>query len=172
MIPREGKILIRAAEQEDFLNIAAVNRAAFGRGDEAELVDRLRRDGEDVIELVALERGEISGHIMFSRLPVVSPDKTLDTAALAPMAVRPDRQKRGIGAALVNAGIEACRDRHIPAIVVLGHPEYYPRFGFSAEAAAHLKSPFTGPAFMALELMPGALALDGAEVRYPPAFGL
>jgi putative acetyltransferase len=92
-------------------------------------------------------------------------------AGLAPVAVSPAEQSRGVGAALCRAGIEAVRALGADAVVVLGHPAYYPRFGFSAEAAKPLASPYAGsPAFMALALKPGALA-STRRVDYPAAFG-
>jgi len=113
----------------------------------------------------------VVGHVLFSALPVTTEAGTLPAAALAPLAVRPDRQRRGVGSALVRRGIGACRERGLGAVVVLGHPGYYPRFGFSP-AAGRLRDPFSaGDAFMALELVPGALAAPGVA-RYAPAFGL
>jgi putative acetyltransferase len=167
-------LLIRPERPEDLPQIHEVNRLAFGQADEALLVDRLRTEGDALISLVAEGKdGRLDGHILFSPLPITRPDgSTLTAAALAPVAVRPDCQNRGIGGALIRAGIEACREVSLDAIVVLGHPDYYPRFGFSAERARNLEAPFSGPPFMALELRPGCL--DGAKgkVRYARAFGL
>ena len=87
------------------------------------------------------------------------------------MAVAPGRQRSGIGSALVRAGLDQARRQHWQAVIVLGHPHFYPRFGFSAAVAAHFEAPFRGEAFMALELAPGALAGRG-RVTYPVAFGL
>ncbi|MDX1485599.1 MAG: N-acetyltransferase, partial [Alphaproteobacteria bacterium] len=150
-----------------------LNRAAFGGEEEAQLVDRLRRAGLVIAALVAAEDGEVVGHILLSDLWVeTDTGGVVRTAALAPMAVAPDRQRRGIGSRLVDAGLQACRDAGIELVVVLGHPGYYPRFGFSAARARHLRAPFSGPAFMALELTPGVLDGVRATVRYPDAFGL
>ena len=126
-----------------------------------------------LVELVAVTaRDVVVGHILFSHLPIqTAGGAILHAAALAPMAVLPAHQRAGIGAALVRAGLEACAEGDARAVVVLGHPDYYPRFGFSAEAARALQAPFSGPAFMALELLPGALRGGGA-VRYARAFGL
>ncbi len=156
-------MIVRAATPADHAAIRAVNRDAFGRDDEADLVDQLRADGDSLVELVAVD-DEIVGHILFSAMAVGD----ITAAALAPMAVRTTQQRRGVGTALVEAGLAACR---VPAVIVLGHPNYYPRFGFSAALAEKLKAPFSGPAFMALEFTPGALK-PGAQARYAKAFGI
>lgn len=159
--------MIRLATVADQFAIHQLVAAAFGQEDEARLVDRLRVDGDALAELVADDGGAIVGHTMFTRLGIGA----VTGAALAPLAVAPARQRRGIGGALIRAGIERCRALGVPAIVVLGHADYYPRFGFSAALAARLDSPFAGPSFMAIELVPGALAA-GAKVRYAPAFAI
>jgi putative acetyltransferase len=153
--------------------IRAVNRLAFGRDDEADLVDRLRADGDAIVSMVAVERGAVVGHILFSRL-ALDDDATsaIRAAALAPMAVHPDRQRQGIGGALIEQGLALCRMRGVEAVIVLGHPDYYPRFGFSADKAKGLRAPFPGDAFMALELVPGVLEGRSPQVRYAAAFGL
>lgn len=165
-------MIIRPADYADHEAIHAVVAAAFAQDDEADLVERLRDDDDALVELVTeCDAGEIVGHIFFSPLAIVRANDQLTAAALAPLAVKPGVQKSGIGAALMRDGIEACRAAGVPAIVVLGHPSYYPRFGFSAEAAAPLSAPFSGPSFMALEFRPGILK-DGGIVRYAPAFGV
>jgi putative acetyltransferase len=165
-------VTIRRRRPADDDAIRRLNDAAFGGPGESKLISDLRAAGLAVIELVAVAHDEVAGHILFSELSVLSDGRPVDALALAPMAVRPDRQRAGIGAALVRAGLEAARRGNWRAVIVLGHPSYYPRFGFSAERARHLKAPFRGDAFMALEFEPGAL--DGAEVSvvYPPAFGV
>jgi putative acetyltransferase len=167
-------VSVREERPEDREAVREINRSAFGRGDEARLVEALGAEGSVVVSLVATagEGGPVVGHILFTRLPIATAAGTVEAAALAPMAVRPEVQRRGVGSALVRRGIEACRERGLSAIVVLGHPGYYPRFGFSARAARLLRDPFAaGDAFMALELAPGALAAPGAP-RYATAFGL
>jgi putative acetyltransferase len=163
-------VTIRQRLPADDDAILRLNDAAFGGTFESKLIADLRTARLAVIELVALAHDDIAGHILFSELAVQSDGRPVDTLALAPIAVRPDRQRAGIGTALVRAGLEAARSGKWRAVIVLGHPSYYPRFGFSAERARHLKAPFRGDAFMALEFVPGAL--DGAEVSvvYPPAF--
>ena len=159
--------MIRPAAPGDHAAIRAVEEAAFGQPDEAELVDRLRADVDALVELVAEDGGEVVGHILFSPM---RNEAGLSVAALAPVAVAPARQRGGVGGALVRAGLEACRAAGVDLVVVLGHADYYPRFGFSAQAAEALTAPFSGPHFMALELTPGALR--PMTVRYAPAFGL
>jgi putative acetyltransferase len=90
---------------------------------------------------------------------------------LAPLAVVPSHQRRGIGSLLVGEGLRACAEAGHRIVVVVGHPDFYPRFGFSAKLAERLKSPCSGPAFMTMELVAGALEDVEGEVRYPPPFG-
>ncbi len=165
-------IEIREERLTDRPGVRAVNRLAFGRSDEIHLIDRLWADGEVIASLVAADGHEVVGHILFSHLAVETDLRTIAAAALAPMAVRPDRQRQRIGSRLVEAGIESCRRRDIEAIIVVGHADFYPRFAFSAITAERLRAPFSGPAFMAMELKPAVLTVKSATVRYPPAFGL
>lgn len=159
--------MIRHVTSADHAAIREVVAAAFGQPDEAELVERLRAAGDVVFELVDVEAGEIVGHILYSRLWA---DSVHLYAALAPLSVRPDRQRCGVGQRLTRASIETAKEFGAAALIVLGHPEYYPKFGFSPEATANLKAPYSGsPAFMALELDPGALA-EPILVAYPEAF--
>lgn len=165
-------LIVREETPADVLGIDEVNRLAFGGVEESLLIHRLRADCSVIVSLVALIEGAVAGHIMFSNLPIRTDRRSLQGAALAPMAVRPEFQKRGIGARLVREGIEACRTRGVDVIVVLGHPTYYPRFGFSAQTARNLVAPFSGEAFMALELRSGALKNEIGTVTYAPAFGI
>lgn len=161
-------MIVRPATPADHAAIREVVTGAFHQRDEADLVDRLRADGDGLVELVAEHDGEVVGHILFS--PMAS-DPPANIAALAPVAVKPGLQRGGIGVALNEAGLEACRAKGVEAVIVLGHPTYYPRFGFSAELARSVSAPFSGPAFMALELTPGVLQTP-RTVRYAKAFGL
>jgi len=163
--------MIRPERPDDFDVIRELNRAAFNGDDEARLVDRLRSDGLVVASLVAEHAGELIGHICFSELPIRTANGSIAAVSLAPMAVRPGRQRTGVGSRLVRAGLEACRATHA-AVLVLGHADYYPRFGFSAELARRIASPFSGPSWMVLELKPGALAGIEGSVQYPAAFGI
>jgi putative acetyltransferase len=163
-------LVIRPETSEVRDAIREVNRLAFGGNDEARLVDALRDGGYVQVSLVAEENARVVGHILFSRLPVMTAEGTVEALALAPMAVIPTHQRQGIGSMLVREGLRACTEAGHQIVVVVGHPEFYPRFGFSAERAERLKSPFSGPAHMALELMPGVMDGIEGDVRYPPPF--
>jgi putative acetyltransferase len=159
--------MVRPARPADYPAIHAVESAAFGQPGEAGMVEAARAEGAVLVELVAEAEGEIVGHILFTRMTVTPPRFF---AGLAPVAVSPAMQGRGLGDALCRAGLEALRGMGCEAVVVLGHPDYYPRFGFSANAARQLASPYAGnPAFMAMELTPDALA-EPLKVDYPAAF--
>jgi putative acetyltransferase len=163
--------MIRAAQAGDHAGVRAVLIAAFPTPEEADLVERLRADGDVPVELVAEENGPVIGHVFLSNLVIERPDGQLHAAALAPVSVMPARQGSGVGSALIRTGIDQCKALGLKAILVVGHPSYYPRFGFSHAAAESLDAPFSGPAFMALELEPGALRAGG-RVRYAKAFGV
>ena len=159
--------MIRYARPADHAAIEAVVTAAFGQPDEARLVERLRADEDVMFELVADQSGELVGHILFRRLWA---DRAELYAALAPLAVRPGLQRTGLGSALTRAGLDCCREFGAHGVLVLGHPAYYPRFGFSVEAAADVRSPYAGsPAFMALALEEGAFDKP-MTVAYADAF--
>ncbi len=163
-------ILIRPEVPEDADAIARVHREAFNSEAEPRLVAALRDGGFARVSLVADVAGSVVGHILFSDLQIVEPRRATPALALAPMAVLSAHQRGGIGSRLVRAGLEAGRAAGHRIVIVLGHPDYYPRFGFSARLAQPLDSPYAGPAFMALELAPGALATVRGKVEYPPPF--
>ena len=163
--------MIRSAQLSDHATIRTVIRHAFEQTDEANLVERLRADGDALVELVAASDIAIQGHILYSPLAIVRGGETLRAAALAPVSVLPAFQKIGLGGELIRAGNARCKALGCIAVVVLGHAEYYPRFGFSAALAESLQAPFSGPHFMALEFEPGALAAGG-KVEYAKAFGI
>ena len=160
---------VRPERPSDRDAVRRVNEAAFGRSDEADLVDRLRQSEPRYLGLVADVGGEVVGHILFTSITL---DAGVDVRGLAPMAVLPDRQRSGVGSALVRAGLSACRDDGAEAVVVLGYPAYYPRFGFRPASAFGITSEYDVPdeAFMALELADGALGGASGVVRYSPAF--
>jgi putative acetyltransferase len=160
------------AEREEWLAVHSINEAAFGRPDEANLVDSLRSEGVILASVVAELEKRIVGHILFSRMSIETAVGSIPAAALAPMAVLPELQRQGIGGRLIRHGLDLLRRRGEHIVIVLGHPDYYPRFGFSSGMARSLESPFPPDAFMALELSPGALDGIRGKVRYPTAFGL
>ena len=163
-------MLVRRETTRDHIGIADVQRKAFGREAEGRIVDRLRQGCLVVVSLVADDDKALVGHILFSRLPIHANGRVINALALAPLAVLPARQRQGIGSMLVRDGLENCRSAGERIVIVLGDPKYYSRFGFSAELTRNLRSPFSGDAFMALELVPGALTGVTGEVRYPAAF--
>ena len=173
-------IFVRAETEADVPAVRQLNELAFGRPQEAALVDALRAAAHPHVSLVAVEDGEVVGHIFFSPVSI-EPDEPVSTNAaaagmalgLAPMAVLPDQQNRGIGSQLVREGLRACRSLGCEVVVVLGHPGYYPRFGFVTASRKGLRCEYDVPdeVFMATELSPGALAGVRGLVKYHPAFG-
>jgi putative acetyltransferase len=164
---------IRAEEQSDWTAVGAVHEAAFRRPQEARLVEALRASGQARISLVAVADGAVVGHVLFS--PVAASGLAANACVgLAPLAVLPAHQRRGIGGALANAGLEACRRAGFAAAVVLGDPAYYRRFGFVSARQFGLSSEYDAPddAFMALELRAGGLAGAKGPCRYADEFRL
>jgi putative acetyltransferase len=162
---------IRLEWPEDILGIRHVNQTAFGAAAEADLVDALRQQAHPIVSLVAIDGEAVVGHILFS--PMTPPSQAgLQIMGLAPMAVLPSRQRQGIGSALVRTGIDECRRLGFGAIVVLGHAEYYPRFGFVPASTFGVRSEYDVPddVFLALELIPDALRGRAGTIRYHPAF--
>ena len=166
---------VRPETAEDYDAIREVNALAFGREVEARLVENLRRlpDFIPELSLVGIEAGRVVGHILFSPMTIETKDGAVPALALAVLAVRPELQNQGVGSQLVRDGLERCRILRHRIVVVVGHPAYYPRFGFSPARAQGLEAPFPVPdeAFLALELVPGALDGVAGMVKYPPPFG-
>ena len=168
-------VCIRMEDAEDAAElraIRAVNEAAFGEAAEADLVDQLRSDGSALISLVAESEASIIGHVLFSRMHINTASRPIPAVALAPVAVLPQYQRNGVGGRLITHGLELLRARGERIVIVLGHPAYYPRFGFSTEKAALLEAPFPREAFLAMELVDGALQGVQGPVLYPPPFGV
>jgi putative acetyltransferase len=145
---------------------------SFGQVAEAQLVTNLCNDGDALISVVAVddEDNNIVGHILFSDTPVGTTRNLLRGAAMAPLSVAKTHQGQGIGGGLVMQGLRECRDKGIQVVVVLGAPDYYSRFGFSADIAKDLESPYEGEFFQALEIEPGILNGISGKVLYPNAF--
>jgi len=163
---------VRSEKPEDIEAIRKVNIAAFGRESEANLVDQLR-NVTSTFSFVAVESDQIVGHIFFS--PVVIQGECADNLpllGLAPVAVIPDYQRQGIGTLLIEYGLENCAQFGCKAVVVLGSPEYYPRFGFIRAKEKGLRCEYTVPdeAFMVLELESGALHGCVGTVKYHSEF--
>ena len=165
-------IRLENGEPEERATIYAIHSAAFGRSDEADLVASLRDEGVVLVSLVAELDRCIVGHILFTRMFIETTGEPVPAVALAPLAVLPTHQRRGIGTSLIRQGLDLLRRRGERIVIVLGHPDYYPRFGFSRQKASSLESPFPPAAYMALELTPGALDGIRGKVKYPAAFGL
>jgi putative acetyltransferase len=164
-------VTIRSETPRDVEAIRRVNRAAFATRFEADLVDALRAQAHPLVSLVADEGGEAVGHILFSPVALTN-GAGVNLMGLAPMAVLPALQRRGVGSALVRAGLEACAHLGCAAVVVLGHREFYPRFGFVPASRFGIVSEYDVPddVFMAIELVPGSLIGRSGTIRYHPAF--
>ena len=164
---------VRSETEADIQAIHRINELAFEQPAEAKLVDSLREVASPFISLVAVDHDRVVGHICFTPVTVERSDGTIETiAGLAPMAVTPELQKRGVGSRLITAGLDACRRAGFTAVVVLGHPNYYPRFGFRPASQFGLRSEYDvpDPVFMALELTPGSLQNLSGLARYHAAF--
>jgi putative acetyltransferase len=163
---------IRPEKPEDIPAIRIVNERAFGRPAEAELVDALRQNGKAAISLVAEDDGRIVGHVFFSPVTIQSKGTGLMGIGLAPLAVIPERQNQRIGSMLVEHGLRLCREEGHPFAVVLGHPDYYPRFGFVPASRFGIKSEYdvADEVFMVMELREGALCGCAGVVKYQPEF--
>ena len=157
-------MMIRGETTADWAGVRRVEQAAFSGPDEAKLVDRLRHDGDLRLSLVAVEGGQIIGHVAFSVMQ--APFRAL---GLAPLAVLPERQKTGIGAGLVNAGLRQAADEGWEGVFVLGDPAYYERFGFDVGLAASFRCRYGGEHFM-VKPLGAVLPVLGGEVDYAPAF--
>ena len=163
-------LTIRPETELDLDRIRNVNRLAFGQEDEGHLVDSLRAGGFLTLSMVAELDGQVVAHVSFSTLKIMAAEQTTAAISLAPASVLPEYQRQGVGTQLIRAALERCRDDGHQIVIVVGHPNYYPRFGFSAELARRLDSIYAGDAFMALELVPGALDDVTGRVKFAAPF--
>ena len=163
-------MLIRAVRPGDLVAVGRVHRQAFGGNGEAGLVATLHASGLATLSLLGDIDGDIIAHVLFSPVAVEHGDAD-GLLGLAPVAVRPSHQRRGLGSELVRAGLDAARDEGARAVVVLGDPAYYSRFGFRPASGFGLHDVYGGgDAFMALELQPDALRDCRGRIDYAPAF--
>ncbi|MEN6396997.1 MAG: N-acetyltransferase [Methanoregula sp.] len=165
---------IRSEIPADIPEIFRVNLQAFGQDGEARLVRALRNDGDTIpgLSLVAVFENKIIGHILFAPISIDSEDAHVPAVALAPLSVCLEHQCQGVGSSLVEEGLRACRQLGHRIVIVVGHPNYYPRFGFTSAPELGINAPFPcrNEVFMACPLVPGALDGIHGTVRYPPAF--
>jgi putative acetyltransferase len=164
-----ASLAVRAELDADKAAIRTILRAAFARDAEADLVDRLRTDGDLVLALVAASKSdEPVGYVGFPRLSLETGNQSLTAVGLAPLAVMPAQHRRGIGSMLVREGLRALAQRGERLLFVLGDPAYYGRFGFTAATAATYRAPYAGAHFMAMRLADGGP--QSGHIQYPAAF--
>lgn len=166
-----SNVVISTERPSDVPMIHAVHAEAFDTEAEARLVDRLRQRADPFLSLVAHLGDVVVGHVLFTPVQLADREKA-GLLGLAPMAVLPAFQRQGVGGALVEQGLAAARELGARGVVVLGHHDYYPRFGFRPAAEFGLWNEFGAPAeyFMALELASGGLAEAAGLIRYDSAF--
>jgi putative acetyltransferase len=164
--------LIRPENPADHAAIRHVHTLAFGQLNEADLVDALRRHQVLTLSLIAVQDHRLVGHIAFSPVSIASATIAYDALGLGPLGVLPTHQRQGIGSQLVESGLQACRDIGCGVVVVLGHPHYYLRFGFTPATPYGIVWEHDAPkeAFMVQELQEGVLSQIRGVVRYRPEF--
>ena len=167
-------MIIRPEKKSDYSAIYEVNKLAFNGENESKLVQTLRKSENfnEKLSIIAIKDEKIVGYILFTPITIENKGNSFPALALAPLAVHPEFQNQGIGSLLVNHGLEKCNGLNYGIIIVIGHPNYYPRFGFVPAGSKGLKVPFEVPeeVFLVKENISGAL--DGVEgtVKYPQAF--
>jgi putative acetyltransferase len=165
-------IEIRPEKPEDYPAIKRVNDLAFEQPNEGLLVEELRRNPHFIPELslVALYKNEVVGHILFLPVRIICEDSPAISLALAPMAVLPEHQGKGIGGRLIEEGIAVAKTMEYESIIVVGRPGYYPRFGFQPASKWGLMTPYDwvpDEAFMAIELIQNSLEGKAGMVEFP-----
>jgi putative acetyltransferase len=166
-------ITIRIENQEDIFQVRTLNEQAFEQPGEANIVDTLRQTCPEYLSLVAEDGTIIVGHILFTPVVIEDSGRKVQGMGLAPMAVSPDRQRQGIGSLLVRGGLRILRDQGCPFVIVLGHPGYYPRFGFEPASRNNVQSQLDGvpdEAFMIVVFDRDALHNVGGVARYRDEF--
>ena len=165
-------IIIRGERPEDIEEIRILNRLAFGQAQESELIDALRANDGILLSLVAVQKDRVVGHVLYSSVSIEVSAERIVAAGLGPIAVLPELQRQGIGAQLVETGNEILRERGLSIVVVLGHPEYYPRFGFQPASGYGLRCEWDVPdaAFMVLVLDDAEVKDVSGLVKYRPEF--
>ena len=167
-------MLIRKEESDDYPMVKEVNDQAFGQDNEGRLVELLRKNPKFVPELslVAEVDGKVVGHILFFPIIIKNDNSQFESLALAPMSVIPSHQKKGIGSSLIRKGLAVARSLGFSSVIVLGHAQYYPKFGFEKASKWGIKAPFDVPdeAFMAIELEEGSLRGVNGVVQYHDEF--
>jgi predicted N-acetyltransferase YhbS len=167
-------LIIRPERKEDYPRITEINNLAFKQENEGRLVENLRKNTDFISELslVAEEDNEVVGHILFFPVKIIDDKLIHILLSLAPMSVHPEHQGKGIGSALVRQGLKAAKEKGFTSVIVVGHANYYPRFGFKPAAGWNIKAPFDVPkdAFMAIELTENGLKNVAGTVKYPDEF--
>ena len=165
-------IIVRSETAADYPAVRQVNQLAFGRPNEAVLVDKLRAVADPQISLVAVKDGQVVGHIFFSPVSIEISDSASLVLGLGPLAILPEYQKQGLGSQLVREGLKECQRIGCNVVVLIGHPEYYPRFGFVPAKQKELSCEYPVPdeVFMVAELKPEALKGRRGLVKYLPEF--
>jgi putative acetyltransferase len=165
---------IREEHKQDHEAVYTVNELAFKHANEARLVDALRKSAAFIpaLSLVAVADQTICGHLLFTKILIKNDSATYESLALAPVAVLPEYQQKGVGSALIRAGLQKAKELAYDSVIVLGHEHYYPKFGFEPAEKWQIKAPFDVPSnvFMALELKPGALEKVSGTVEYAKEF--
>jgi len=167
-------VIIRNETKKDYDQIRKINDLAFKQENEGKMVDALRKttDFNYLLSLVAEIKGEIVGHILFYPLKIKNKNEEHTVLSLAPIAVHPKYQNKGIGSKLVKRGLEIAKDNGFDAVIVIGHPNYYPRFGFTPAKNWNIKLPFNAPddVFLAIELKKDSLKNCSGTVEFTKEF--
>lgn len=166
-------MIIRQETSHDFQAVYEINHLAFEQEGESQLIEKIRKGETFVPELslVAEQNEKIIGHILFSKIKIIG-EQSSPSLALAPMSVHPDFQNKGIGSQLITTGLQIAKNLNFEHVIVLGHKDYYPKFGFQKASKWNIRCPFEVPDdhFMAIELEEGSLENKSGLVEYPPVF--